>query len=177
MSKADVCFVMGTNREQVDLNEYLYGYLMEYSPIPVFNEKLGSWYDKPYLIKEALQLFEKAIWIDNDIEIISQDFFSIIESPTTSACLDYPMYYAYKNLVFNTGLVVIDEEHNDKWLKQLDRAKRSDQECFPVDGVLQLDFRFNYLRLMGPKKEDIFAYHWTGPVGKEIYRKKLSLGE
>lgn len=177
MSKDKVCFAMGSDKTQRLFNTHLYKVLMDRSPIPIYNREMDSWWDKPYVIQDALQYFERVIWIDNDIEIRSEKFFDLVDYPATMACMDGPMTYTMNKIQFNTGLVIIDSEHTEKWLANLDRDKRSDQECFPTENVDLLDMRFNWLRLMGTPNTPIYAYHWTGPVGKEEYKERIISGK
>lgn len=171
-----VCFAMGTNEEQKLFNSILYKKLMDISPIPVFNREMDSWWDKPYVCKDAFKYFEKVIWIDNDIEIRSEKFFEIIDFVPVTATPDYPVLFKYKREEYNTGLIVLDEQHTDEWINSLDKNQRSDQECFPAHNVTPLDLKFNYLRNMGPEslfKEEIYAYHWTGSIGKQRYLERI----
>ena len=143
-------FVTGTNDVQRDLNRLLIKSLEGY---PCVSYDMESWWDKPFVLLHATRKYGKVVWVDNDVEIVSKEFFSILDIPATSASWDAPASN------FNTGVIVINEEHAYNWAINLDYTKHGDQDSFPKPDYY-LDSRFNSLRLA--PVPNAYAHHHTG---------------
>ena len=141
-------FILGTNDAQKELNELLQKSLAGY---PYVSYDMNSWWDKPFVLLHATRKYGKVVWVDNDVEIRSKEFFTILDIPSTSASWDAPASN------FNTGVIVINEEHAYNWALNLDYTKHGDQDSFPEPDYY-LDYRYNSLRPV----PEAYAHHHTG---------------
>lgn len=166
-------FVTASDDSQKALNNHINGVLRAANIAPVLTYRVNSWWDKPKVLQIALIANTKAIWVDNDVEILDDQWFDIINAEPVSLCVDLPMTNLLGTMQYNTGVVVMDRPGVKAWVNALDETERSDQECFPVDIVTEvLDPRFNSLRLN--PIAGAYATHWTGQ-SKWDYAARLGI--
>lgn len=141
-----------------------------------------GWYLKPYAILEALQHYDKVVWLDNDLELrgdIDDLAWNLVPQGKIGMAVDLYASKKANSAIYNSGVVVADKHcvaDLEMWWKHCQSMKfRGDQETYSAlvtRGVIQTPFvlpkEYNWLRLDPPPGPDDYpkVFHWTGPIGK-----------
>lgn len=180
--KGSKAFVIGSDRNQLDLAHKVMGRLDRVTSYPViFNYGEKGWFDKPAFISKALLNYDQVCWLDNDIQIL-RNFDEIFELAGTSCISGVPNFlYPF---CLNAGVLVFNRSAFDTvltWQFVLDTFPfRSDQEALQhirqdiPEKFFELPMEYNHQKFAiksGNSINDKTAIvHWTGDDGKEYLR-------
>jgi len=186
---------VGQFQKHTDINLAVYDFgltetqALEIGAIEINNKRgLSGWFLKPVVLLQALETHEQVIWVDTDIEIVSNIdmLFGLLNDKILLAD-DVYAQMNYSPRMKNTGIVGVTSKCNnilERWVSVCQTGnKRGDQEALYLlleaknewDKIEDMPIAFHGQRL-DPRFDDegrFLAKHWTGYIGKKYIREHL----
>ncbi len=148
-----------------------------------------AWFKKPEALLEITAV--KKVWLDTDCEVLGnlEPIFKSLYTKVLNMVIDHPWSQRSGEKWHNSGVVGVFDKPPIlyDWYANCRKnvEQRGDQEVLHVmkkdwgfmNYVHDLPHQYNVLRLDiqdNNVPKDPLIFHWTGPKGKEIIRKKMN---